>query len=256
MKKKILFCITFFIIGIILEFKYLDKHVNLNIDDKYTSMILEKVFLNKEEEKVKEINPTIYLYNTHDTEEYKSNNLFSFNPNVTMIKYILKNELEKNNYKVLIEERSIKDLLNINNWSYNYSYKASRIYMDEISNQYNSIKYYIDIHRDSLEHDKTTITIDNKDYAKLIFLIGLENPNYQDNLYFTEKINNKLNEYYPNLSKGIYKKGGPGVNGVYNQDKSPYAILVEFGGYENTTYEVLNSILAFSKCYIEVLNEG
>ena len=256
MKKKILFCITFFIIGIIIEFRYLDKHVNLNIDDKYTNMILEKVFLNKEEEQVKEINPTIYLYNTHDTEEYKSNNLFSFTPNVTMIKYILKNELEKNNYKVVIEERSIKDLLNLNNWSYSNSYKASRIYMDEISNEYNSIKYYIDIHRDSLGHDKTTISIDNKDYAKLIFLIGLENPNYQDNLYFTERINNKLNEYHPNLSKGIYKKGGPGVNGVYNQDKSPYAILVEFGGYENTTYEVLNSILAFSKCYIEVLNEG
>ena len=28
----------------------------------------------------------------------------------------------------------------------------------------------------------------------------------EDNLEFTEKINNKINELYPNLSKGIYKK--------------------------------------------------
>jgi stage II sporulation protein P len=64
-----------------------------------------------------------------------------------------------------------------------------------------------------------------------------------------------MNELYPNLSKGIYKKGGPGVNGVYNQDFSPYTILIEIGGYENTTNEVLNTVLAFSKCFMETINE-
>ena len=64
-----------------------------------------------------------------------------------------------------------------------------------------------------------------------------------------------MNELYPGLSKGIYKKGGPGVNGVYNQDFSPYTILIEIGGYENTTNEVLNTSIAFSKCFMEVINE-
>ena len=88
-----------------------------------------------------------------------------------------------------------------------------------------------------------------------MFLIGLENPNYQENLIFTEKLNNKINQKYPNLTKGIYKKGGPGVNGVYNQDFSKYLILVEMGGYQNTPIEVLNSSLALAECFMEVINE-
>ena len=79
--------------------------------------------------------------------------------------------------------------------------------------------------------------------------------NYQENLAFTEKINNKLNEKYPNLSKGIYKKQGKGVNGVYNQDFSPYTILVEMGGPENKIDEVLNTSLAFAECFLEVIDE-
>ena len=111
------------------------------------------------------------------------------------------------------------------------------------------------MHRDSLGKDRTTVTIGDKNYASILFLIGLENPNYQQNLEFTEKINQKINEKYPNLSKGIYKKEGPGVNGVYNQDFSPFTILVEMGGPENTIDEVLNTSLAFADCFLEVINE-
>ena len=201
--------------------------------------------------------PIIYLYNSHQTEEYKPSTYaeFSINPTVIMNDYILEDIFNKNGLKTIVEESSIKDILNSNNWNYNYSYKASRVLLEESIIKYPSLKYFIDIHRDSLPHDKTTISINNKDYAKVIFLIGLENPNYLENLEFTEKINNKMNELYPNLSKGIYKKGGPGVNGVYNQDFSKYTILIEIGGYENTTNEVLNTTIAFSRCFMEVINE-
>ena len=79
--------------------------------------------------------------------------------------------------------------------------------------------------------------------------------NLNDDKKFSEYINSKINHKYPGLSKGIYKKGGPGVNGVYNQDFSPYLILLEVGGYQNTPIEVLNSLLAFSECYMEVIKE-
>ncbi len=133
--------------------------------------------------------------------------------------------------------------------------QAIRLLIENAKINNPSLEYYIDIHRDSLEKDKTTIRIDGKDYAKIIFLLGLENPNYEQNNEFIEKINNKVNNYYPGLSKGIYKKEGPGVNGVYNQDFSGKLILLEIGGYENTTSEVLNTAIAFSKCYLEVLDE-
>ena len=106
-----------------------------------------------------------------------------------------------------------------------------------------------------MPREKTTTEINGKQYAKTIFLIGLENPNYTENLVFTEKINNLMNERYPNLSKGIYKKGGEGVNGVYNQDFSPYLILLEIGGYENNIDEVNNTLDLVSIAIKEYLNE-
>ena len=233
------------------------------VDDKFNPIKLMNneytKYLNNTTEPVitEETLPIIYLYNSHQTEEYKPSNYaeFSVNPTVIMNNYILEDIFNKNGLKTVVEENSIKEILNNNNWNYNYSYKASRTLLEESIIKYPSLKYFIDIHRDSLPKEKTTITINNKDYAKVIFLIGLENPKYEENLEFTEKINNKMNELYPGLSKGIYKKGGPGVNGVYNQDFSKYTILIEIGGYENTTNEVLNTSIAFSKCFMEVINE-
>lgn len=199
--------------------------------------------------------PIIYIFNTHQTEEYAINDPnYVIKPTITTANYIMEEVLEKN-YNTLVEERSIKEILNKNNWKYSYSYKASRIYLEDVKTKYPSLKYYIDVHRDSISKDKTTITINNKSYAKLLFIVGLDNLNYQQNLMFTEKLHNKINELYPNLSKGIYKKSGVGVNGIYNQDFSPYLILVEVGGYENTMTEVMNTSIAFSECFLEVINE-
>ncbi len=213
----------------------------------------------KQKLEVKKEEPLIYLYNSHQTEEYSNSDMpYSINPTVTINNYIMREVFEKNNYKTIIEERSIKDILNINSWNYASSYKASRIYLEDVKNTYPSLKYFVDIHRDSLKKDRTSITINEKKYAKLLFLIGLEHNNYQANLTLTEQINNKINELYPGLSKGIYKKGGPGVNGIYNQDFSPNTILIEIGGAENTVEEVMNTSLAISHIISEVIkiNEG
>ena len=279
-----------FIIGIVISYKKLDS-TKIKIKDKELSNLIinntykysknnivketissvidkndpiklmntsyKKYIGENKEVKIEETPPLIYLYNTHQTEEYSPSTYaeFSVNPTVIMNDYILEDIFNKNGYKTIVEETSIKEILNNNNWNYTYSYKASRIMLENSIINYPSLKYFIDIHRDSLKRDKTTITIDNKEYAKVLFIVGLENSSYKDNLEFTEKINNKINELYPNLSKGIYKKEGPGVNGVYNQDFSPNTILIEVGGYENTTTEVLNTLIAFSKCFMEVINE-
>lgn len=239
------------------EENIIKKMTNINNLDK-DLILLKKDYQEVTNTKQEEIiEPIIYLYNTHQTEEYQTSIIgdYTLNPTVTMTNYILEDIFNKNGYKTYVEERSIKEILNNNNWNYASSYKASRIFLEDIVIKHKSLKYFIDLHRDSLSHDRTTITINDRDYAKVIFLLGLENPNYNENLEFIEKINSKINEYYPGLSKGIYKKEGPGVNGIYNEDFSNRLILLEVGGYENTTNEVLNTMIAFSKCYLEVLNE-
>lgn len=291
-KLKRYFLFFMFIMGIYFSYKYLEsknielkdkEFVNLLIDNsfKYNEAdFIEKIanktyelsnpvkLLSKEYNKYlditettpvikEELKPKIYLYNTHQTEEYQSSELleFTIKPTVMINNYILEDIFNRNGYQTIVEERSIKEMLNNNNWKYSSSYKASRIYLEDTYKLNPSLEYFIDLHRDSLPHSKTYISIDGKDYAKILFLIGLENPNYEKNLLLTEKINNKLNEYYPGLSKGILKKGGEGVNGIYNQDFNENVILVEMGGYENTTTEVLNSSLAFAKCFMEAINE-
>ncbi len=289
LKRKVLFILTMFLIGISISYKYLEKSkitlsdkeiINLIINNSFqdNNYLLER-FITKTIESTnpikkmnkmyknylldntistsKELEPIIYLYNTHQSEEYASSNYaeFSINPTVIMNNYILEDIFTNQGYPTLVEESSIKEILKKNNWPGYNSYKASRILLDNSITNHSSLKYFIDIHRDSLSKDKTTIQIGDKSYAKVLFIVGLENKDYQKNLAFTEKINSKLNEYYPGLSKGIYKKSGPGVNGVYNQDFNEYTILIEIGGYDNTTTEVLNTDLAFARCFLEVINE-
>ena len=284
-KKKVMIYIILFLIGLFASYHFLEHKkivlknkeivnfvLNNSFENKNIIQKIEKISISKNKmfsllkEDYQEVStskaidyrePIIYLYNSHPTEEYQSSTFgeFSLDPTVIISNYILEDIFNKNGYLTLVEERLVSDVLEEKNWNYASSYKASRMFLEDSITKYPSLKYFIDIHRDSLTRDLTTITIDNRDYAKVLFIIGLENDNYEENLVFTEKIDDKLNEYYPGLSKGIYKKEGPGVNGIYNQDFSPKTILIEIGGYENTTTEVLNTAIAFSKCMMEVIHE-
>ena len=78
-------------------------------------------------------------------------------------------------------------------------------------------------------------------------------------LSFFQDLNNLFNKYYKGLSRGIYKKEGPGVDGIYNQDISPNSILIEVGGVDNNIDEVLNTTEAISNIlyyYIKGDNNG
>lgn len=284
-KKKSIYLIFLFLLTIYLTYNYLDtKTINieqkelvkyiLNKDktsylvNKLSTLFIPKNFLKKtyytndkkkklEKELTITKEPIIYIYNSHQTEEYMPASFveYSVRPTVEMNNYILEEKFEKEGFTTYVEEERIKEILNKNNWNYAGSYLASRTLLEKRKQEYPSLKYFIDVHRDSLPKSRTTVTINEKDYATILFIVGLENKNYQENLSFTEKINNKLNEKYPNLSKGIYKKEGEGVNGVYNQDFSPRTILVEMGGPENSIEEVLNTSLAFSDCFLEVIKD-
>ena len=213
----------------------------------------EKVEKVSKEKVLKE--PIIYLYNSHDTEEYKASSFaeYSVMPTVKLSNYVLKEELEKVGLNVLIEETTISSVRSSLGLNYAGSYKASRVLMEEAKKNNPSLKYFIDLHRDSISYDKTTLNYNDKNYAKLLFLVGLENPNYIENLEFTDMISKTINEKVPGLSKGIYKKQGAGVNGVYNQDFSNRTILIEIGGPENTIDEVYETLLVLSEALSEVI---
>lgn len=199
--------------------------------------------------------PIVYLYNTHQLEEYKQENQESYNvtPNVMMLSYIVREKLNDKGIPTIVEENDVSAFLQANNWSYASSYKVTRLLMEDAKTKNPTLKYFIDLHRDSVSKSISTATINGKNYAKILFIIGLENPNYQENLTVTTTINNMLEEKYPGITRGIYKKEGKGVNGVYNQDFDKNTILFEVGGPENTIEEVLNTADAISTVLAEYI---
>lgn len=193
-------------------------------------------------------NPRVYVYNTHQLENYSMKNLEAYNitPNVMMASYLLREKLNNQNIPTIVEENSVNDFLNINAWAKKDTYKASREFMKNAMTQHPNLDLLIDLHRDAIPKASSTITIDGKNYAKVLFVVGLNNPTYQTNLDLSNQINALINQKYPGLSRGVLTKKGAGVNGVYNQDMSGKSILIECGGYENTIDEVSNTIEALS----------
>jgi len=187
--------------------------------------------------------PLVYIYNTHQQEQYYAGPLEAYNitPTVLIASYIMQEKLKENNIESIVEESNIKQLLNKKKYNYNESYKITRELINKNKKNHETIKYYIDIHRDAINKKASTVTIDGKNYAKTMFVIGMNNKNNEKNRQVFEKLNNKLNELYPNLSRGIYKR-----NATYNQDIDKNVILIEIGGVDNTLEEVYNSVCALS----------
>ena len=234
------------------------KTISLEYNDYYRDMEeLESI-----SDYIEDPNPTnttvpiIYLYNSHQLENYSSENLdiYGITPNVLMASYILREKLNELNLNTIVEEANMSEILSTNGWNYSYSYKASRSLLEEKINKYSTLKYFIDIHRDSISHEYSTVTINNKSYAKVMFVIGLEHDNWLNNYNLANSLNTLINKHYPGMSRSIMKKEGTGVNGIYNQDLSPNCILIEVGGVDNTIEEVYNTMEAIANILNKYIN--
>ena len=215
---------------------------------------------NPQIEKVNQVTsePLVYIYNSHQSEQYQGDALKGYNitPGVMMASYIFQDKLAKENINTLVMEDNLIDYMNLNNMNFVQSYKASRVFAEPTIKKTPSLKLILDLHRDSVSKDKSTVIINNKSCAKIAFVIGNEYDNYEQNLDMTNKLNNMIKEKYPSLTRGILIKGGSGNNGVYNQDLSPKITVMEMGGPENTIDEVLNTIELLSPIIAEFVNES
>ena len=201
--------------------------------------------------------PIVYIYNSHQGEKYSNEYLEDYNivPNVITASYMLQEKLENIGINTLVEENDILSYMKEKGYDHSKSYIASRYFLKRIMDKYNSIKLYIDLHRDSVSKEVTTINIDGMECAKVMFVIGLKYDTYEDNLSIAENLNTKLNEEYSGLSRGILKKNNVGANGIYNQDLNPNIILIEVGGVDNNIDELNNTLDILSKVIGEYIDE-
>jgi len=244
----------------------LDYKIAVNVvknDDSHTDSYdnveeLEKISNYIEDPNPTNINnPIVYIYNSHQLENYNTLNteVYNIKPNVMMTSYMIRENLNKAGINTIVEEENVTEILRVNNWKGSKAYDVTRMLINDAKDKNKSLKYFIDIHRDSVTHDKTTITINDVSYARFYFVIGLENPNYMENMKFAKSLDAMLNSAYKGISKGILQKQGQSVNGVYNQDIDSNVILIEVGGYENTIEEVNNSVDILSEVLIKYIKE-
>ena len=199
--------------------------------------------------------PLVYLYNTHQTEEYDKNSLFDYSvkPNVMIASYILREKLNNLGVNTIVETNNMKDFLVKNNYKYNMSYHASEYFARLKTTEFPSIRYLIDIHRDSMGKNGTLLVTNDKSYARVLFVVGLEHTKSENNVGFAEKLNSVMESMYPGLSRGVSYKTGAPIHGVYNANLEGKSVLLEIGGVENKIEEVNNTMEALSNVIHEVI---
>lgn len=202
-------------------------------------------------------NPLIYIYNTFQTDKYKSNYYNSYNINsvITQADLILQEYLKLEGINAMVELESVAKVLKDNNIMYANSYKGSRILLENAKKDNSTLKYFLDIQMSDYERSVTTISIDDISYAKILFVVGTDNINYETNQRLANLLNEILLKENKEISRGVSLRGGSGYQGVYNQDFDVNALLIQVGGKENSIDEVNRTMRILAKVLKKYMEE-
>ena len=186
---------------------------------------------------------SIYIYNTHQKEEYQSKTVKEGS------KYLM-NLLKEKGYDVTYETGDFEVYRVKNNMKYNQAYVVSEKYIVEELSKKNDYDLIIDFHRDSVSRDVALLSYDNKNYARVMFVVGKGSQNYENVKKKSKILSDMLNNKIPKLSRGIYEK-----ESHYNQGIDDNMVLIEVGSSTNTYEEVTNTLNILSLVIDEYLNQ-
>ena len=223
--------------------KKIIKNIFLSIGNEKTNNVLNLLKSNNSNEIVIntiDTNSTnkkieVYLYNSHNREEYKTN-IYGITPSVMDVSNMIQNELLKYYVYSYVEKMDVVGEIKKRDLEYYDTYDISRNNIISIRKKYPSINYIFDIHRDSVSGDLSRVKINDKSYAKIMFLVGKKNSNYKENEKNIKVMSDYINKKYPGILRNNYYN-----NYIFNQDLIPNAFLIEVGGIDNTIEELHNT---------------
>lgn len=206
-------------------------------------------------------NKNIVLFHTHSCESYTSSETYTYTPTgtfrttdlnytVTRVGGELESQLKQYGYNV-VHDTSYHDYP-----AYNGSYTRSLQTVENILKQTSS-DIIFDIHRDAIGSRSDYAPIvkigENDVAAQIMFVIGtngggLWHPNWNQNLKFAIKVQEKAEEMYPGLFKPILL-----TTSRYNQHTGKYANIIEVGATGNTLEQCLISMKYLAKVMSEVI---
>lgn len=205
-------------------------------------------------------NKNILIFHTHTCESYTSSDAYPYTPTgnfrTTDLNFTVSRvgaELEK--YLKAMNYNVYHDITYHDYPAYNGSYTRS---LESVTKdlQQTPSDIVIDLHRDAVGSRSDyapTVKIGDETAAQIMFVIGtdnggLEHPNWNQNLKFAIKIQQKAEEMYPGLFKPITL-----TKSRYNQHASKYANIMEVGATGNTLEQCLTSMKYLSKVIDEAL---
>ncbi|AXF54670.1 stage II sporulation protein P [Salicibibacter kimchii] len=156
---------------------------------------------------------------------------------------------------VEVSDDDVTGMLDERGWDYSRSYDLNREIVEGAKEEHEELEFFFDLHRDSVGREHTAVTINDEVYARTFFVVGEDHADYEQNLEVATEIHNRMEDKWPGLSRGVLTRGGAGVDGIYNQDLSPGAMLIEFGGVDNTYEEVYRSADALAEVLQEYIYE-
>ena len=205
-------------------------------------------------------NENVLIFHTHTCESYTPTENFNYEQtgtyrttdldySVARVGTELTNQLTSYGYKVLHNT-------NYHDWpAYSGSYGRSLETVKGLLKSNKNTDVVIDLHRDAIGDYSyaPTVKIGDEEAAQMMFVIGtdgggLEHPNWNLNLKFVVKLQEKANELYPGLFKPIILR-----NSRYNQHLTKAASIIEVGATGNTMEQCLNSMKYLAKVISEVM---
>ncbi len=237
----------------------IQNETKLNINQSFIDELIKEPLKFKFDKK----GPKILIYHTHTTEGYLDN-LKNLNKkdvpastsdpryNVVRVGEELAQNLRRK-YGIEVTHNGT-----IHDYDYNSSYIRSLNTASAILKSYPSIKVTFDIHRDAMGDNQPKLravsNINGKNTAKVMFVvgtdqIGLSHPNWKENFKLALKLQEKLNEISPDLTKPIYIS-----KNRYNQHLTSGSLIIEIGGDGNTLEEALESTKYLSEAINAVAN--
>ncbi|QUW22192.1 stage II sporulation protein P [Sporosarcina sp. Marseille-Q4063] len=203
------------------------------------------------------------LYFTHNHEAYKpvtkeKNGKISVShqsENIVKFGEKLKTQLAFNEIQTDILPIDNMAEVNRRGMTYHQAYKSIRPYVEE---KIKEVDYdiIIDMHRDSVDADKTTAVYKGEKYAKVAFVVGLEHPNHKHNRALAQQIKDEMEKLVPGITRSIIPKGGAGVDGKYNQDLHPSIVLIELGGIGNSEAELNRTVAVIASVIATILSDN
>lgn len=216
------------------------------------------------EEKPAEITPgKALLYFTHSHEAYEPVTkaydgkvaVSHQSENIMKIGEKLKSQLDINGVETKVVPVDIQAEMQKKRISYGRSYKEIRPYVQkQVQNE--DYDFIIDLHRDHLRADRTTVVYKGEKFAKVAFVIGKNNPNYKLNQAKAKLLKDEMEKLVPGITRDFIVKSGPGVDGKYNQDLHPSILLVELGGIGNSEDQLNRTVSVIASAAASVLQNS